>query len=165
MGEANVLSQAIVIALTDESRRREAVIGDSGKNPACTSYVVNSGTQTKLIQLPTSLSKNRLKLMELESAKCGRTWPRRLAWCALLTLSPIGVGHADAVTDAYQHLQQQPQSVALNLQYALEAEKAGKLKWALPAYERALAAEPGNKEALKGIDRIRSKLRAEAEAQ
>jgi len=90
-------------------------------------------------------------------------WSRHLVWCALLTLLPVGPVRADAVTDAYQRLQQQPQSLTLNLQYAMEAEKVGKLKWALPAYERALEAEPGNKEALKGIDRIRRKLRAEAE--
>jgi hypothetical protein len=103
--------------------------------------------------------------MALEMAKCVGTWSRRLAWCALLPLLPVGALRADAVTDAYQKLQQQPQSVVLNLQYALEAEKIGKLKWALPAYERALAAEPGNKQALEGIDRIRNKLRAEANAQ
>ncbi len=92
-------------------------------------------------------------------------WLKRLVFCALLTLGPTGGLRAEAVADAYQRLQRQPQSVALNLQYAAEAEKVGKLKWALPAYERALSAEPGNKQALRGIDRIRSKLRAEANAQ
>jgi hypothetical protein len=83
----------------------------------------------------------------------------------MLTLPPLGTLQADALSDTYQRLQQQPQSLVLNLQYAVEAEKIGKLKWALPAYERALAAEPGNKEALGGIDRVRAKLRAEANAQ
>ncbi|MDB5397767.1 MAG: hypothetical protein JWM91_5273 [Rhodospirillales bacterium] len=94
----------------------------------------------------------------------GRLWLRRVACCTVLTLPPLGTLQADALSDIYQRLQQQPQSLVLNLQYAEEAEKIGKLKWALPAYERALATEPGNKEALRGIDRIRAKLRAEANA-
>ena len=55
--------------------------------------------------------------------------------------------------------------MALNLRYASEAEKVGKLKWALPAYERVLVADPGNKDALAGIDRIRTRLRTETGAE
>jgi hypothetical protein len=100
-------------------------------------------------------------LLEITQA---RPRPRSLACCALLTLLAAGAVKADALSDIYQRLQQQPQSLALNLQYAMEAEKIGKVKWALPAYERALAAQPGNQEALRGIGRIRDKLRAEADA-
>jgi cytochrome c-type biogenesis protein CcmH/NrfG len=70
---------------------------------------------------------------------------------------------ADEIADIYQHLEKDPRNVALNLQYAAAAEKAGKLKWALPAYERALSADPGNREAKSGIARITEKLRAEAD--
>jgi len=86
---------------------------------------------------------------------------------ALLCLAAPLLQHrgalADTVSDIYQQLQQRPQDVALNLRYAMEAERIGKLKWALPAYERVLAAEPGNNEALRGIDRVTRKLRAEAQ--
>lgn len=70
---------------------------------------------------------------------------------------------ADRIADIYQRLQNDPRNVMLNLEYAAAAEKAGKLKWALPAYERALSADPGNQEAKSGIDRITKKLQAEAE--
>jgi hypothetical protein len=79
---------------------------------------------------------------------------------AVLFSGPV---RADEIADIYQRLQNEPRSVALNLQYARAAEKAGKLKWALPAYERALAADPGNPEAKSGIDRITNQLRAEAD--
>jgi Tfp pilus assembly protein PilF len=71
--------------------------------------------------------------------------------------------YADAVSDIYQRLEADPHNVALNLEYARAAERAGKLKWALPAYERALSADPGNQAARQGLERIKGKLRAEAE--
>jgi Tfp pilus assembly protein PilF len=80
----------------------------------------------------------------------------------LLALSSAGA-RADEIADIYRRLQSDPRNVALNLQYAAAAEKEGKLKWALPAYERALSADPGNRDAQSGIDRIRKKLQAEAE--
>jgi predicted TPR repeat methyltransferase len=73
-----------------------------------------------------------------------------------------GPAHGDAIADIYQRLENDPRNVALNLEYARAAERAGKLKWALPAYERALSADPGNREARAALDRIVSKLRAEA---
>ena len=76
----------------------------------------------------------------------------------------LGAGTAggDEIADLYRRLQANPQSVTLNLEYAAAAEKAGKLKWALPAYERALMADHRNQEARQGIDRIKDRLRAEA---
>jgi len=73
-----------------------------------------------------------------------------------------GAVRADEIADIYQRLQNDPRNVALNLQYAQAAEKAGKLKWALPAYERALSADPDNRRAQSGITRVTNKLRAEA---
>jgi cytochrome c-type biogenesis protein CcmH/NrfG len=73
-----------------------------------------------------------------------------------------GPVRADEIADIYQRLQNDPRNVTLNLQYAQAAEKAGKLKWALPAYERALSADPGNRQAQSGIDRVTNRLHAEA---
>ena len=100
-----------------------------------------------------------------ESINRSRLWPiftAGLAVCGLLVLLPAGA-RADRVADIYRRLENDPRNVPLNLEYAAAAEKEGKLKWALPAYERALAADPGNQEAQSGIDRIRKKLQAEAE--
>lgn len=80
-----------------------------------------------------------------------------------LGLSCAAPALGDEVADIYQRLEKDPRNVTLNLQYAAAAEKAGKLKWALPAYERALSADPGNREAKTGIARIMDKLRAEAD--
>jgi cytochrome c-type biogenesis protein CcmH/NrfG len=88
----------------------------------------------------------------------------RLAIAAMtLGMSWPGPALGDEVADIYQRLERDPRNVALNLQYAAAAEKAGKLKWALPAYERALSADPGNRDAQSGIARITHKLRAEAD--
>ena len=99
--------------------------------------------------------------MASESVDRSRFWPI-FAVCGLAGLLCTGAW-ADEVADIYQRLQNDPRNVSLNLQYAAAAERAGKLKWALPAYERALSAAPGNPEAQSGIDRIRKKLQAEAE--
>jgi predicted TPR repeat methyltransferase len=100
--------------------------------------------------------------MVTESANGSKFWRHPAAWGLALTLLCAGPVHADEVADIYQRLQSSPQSIPLNLQYARAAEKAGKLKWALPAYERALSADPRNQEARTGVDRITNKLRAEA---
>jgi hypothetical protein len=100
--------------------------------------------------------------MIIESANGTKFWMYPVTWGLVLALLCGGPARADEIADIYQRLQNSPQSVPLNLQYAQAAEKAGKLKWALPAYERALSADPRNREARTGIDRITSKLRAEA---
>jgi predicted TPR repeat methyltransferase len=99
--------------------------------------------------------------MILENIKRSRFWPV-LAVCGTLGLLCAGA-RADEVADIYRRLENDPRNATLNLQYAAAAEKAGKLKWALPAYERALSADPGNREAQSGLDRVRKKLQAEAE--
>jgi hypothetical protein len=101
--------------------------------------------------------------MVTESTNGSRFWLHPAAWGLVLILLCGGPVRADEVSDIYQRLQNSPQSISLNLQYARAAEKTGKLKWALPAYERALSADPSNREARTGIDRITSKLRAEAD--
>jgi len=92
-------------------------------------------------------------------------WRRPFIWGAIIVTLHAGTVQADELSDIYQKLQATPQSVALNLQYAKAAEKAGKLKWALPAYERALSADHGNAEALEGIARVTDRLRDEPEKQ
>ncbi len=101
--------------------------------------------------------------MTYESTRRSRFWPRFIILAIALGLLAAGPAGADEVADIYQRLQNDPRNVALNLQYAAAAERAGKLKWALPAYERALSADPGNAQAKSGIERITNKLRAEAD--
>jgi hypothetical protein len=91
----------------------------------------------------------------------------RPAWIALLcglALVPVWA-RADEISDMFQKLQQNPSDLTLNLRYAAAAEKGGKLKWALPAYERALMADPRNVEARAGVDRVTREIRAEAAKQ
>ena len=107
--------------------------------------------------------KNTVKSGLSESVNGSHYWLRGAVLAMALTVLCGGAVRADEVADIYQRLQTNPQSVELNLQYAKAAEKAGKLKWALPAYERALSADPGNKEARSGIDRVTNRLRAEAD--
>lgn len=124
-------------------------------------YRLNSRQQTILMRLPDQARKNILKSMTSESVDRSRFW-LIFAVCGLVGLMCAGA-RADEIADIYQRLQNDPHNVALNLQYAAAAEKAGKLKWALPAYERALSDSPDNREAQSGIARIRKKLQAEAE--
>jgi len=114
------------------------------------------------MELPGAAPENIVLPMKSESANRSKLW--RII--AVLGIAPALLhavpARADEVADIYQRLQNDPRNAALNLQYAAAAEKAGKLKWALPAYERALSADPGNREAKSGIDRITARLRAEA---
>jgi len=51
-----------------------------------------------------------------------------------------------------------PGNIRLNLRYARAAIDAGEARKALPAYERVLALDPANAEALAGIARVRADL-------
>ena len=110
------------------------------------------------------MHKNVLKSEPPDNRASASFWFRCLLWLAIGALSAAGTVRADEISDLYQKLQQNPADVTLNLQYAAAAEKGGKLKWALPAYERALIADPHNVEAKVGIDRVRQKIRVEAGA-
>jgi hypothetical protein len=125
-------------------------------------YRVNTSPQTNLIQLSSSVLKNTVKSIPAKSVNGSNFWLRGAVWALTLMVLCGGPVRADEIADIYQRLQNDPRNVTLNLQYAQAAEKAGKLKWALPAYERALSADPGNRQAQSGIDRVTNRLRAEA---
>src|SRR5262245_15720031 len=76
------------------------------------------------------------------------------ALCALA--SPPA--RADELDNLHQKILQRPGDTALNLRFAQLAEKAGKLRWALAAYERAAANDPDNQEVLDGLTRVRRAL-------
>jgi cytochrome c-type biogenesis protein CcmH/NrfG len=99
--------------------------------------------------------------MPPETATRSKFWPRAFASGIIAVTLGAAPVRADAVSDIYERLQADPRNVALNLEYARAAEGTGKLKWALPAFERALSADPGNQEARQGLERVRAKLRAE----
>jgi hypothetical protein len=125
-------------------------------------YRVNTSPQTNLIQLSSSVLKNTVEPILSKNLNGSNFWLRG-AVCAMALMAFCGDPvRADEIADIYQRLQNDPRNVTLNLQYAQAAEKAGKLKWALPAYERALSADPGNRQAQSGIDRVMNRLRAEA---
>lgn len=65
---------------------------------------------------------------------------------------------ADELEDVYAKVLDNPGDTALNLQYAELAEKAGKPRLALAAYERVLLNDPSNSVAQEGIKRITRKL-------
>ena len=114
------------------------------------------------MELSGAAPENIVLTMMSESANRSKLWRTVVVLGIAPALLHAAPARADAVADIYQRLQNDPRNVALNLEYAAAAEKAGKLKWALPAYERALSADPGNRAAQSGIDRITAKLRAEA---
>jgi hypothetical protein len=126
------------------------------------SYRVNRLPQTKLIRFSRQAPENAPGLPGQSTRGSRHWWRLAVGTLALIALCG-GPVRADEIADIYQRLQNDPRNVALNLQYAQAAEKAGKLKWALPAYERALSAAPGNQKAQSGIDRVTNRLRAEAE--
>ena len=65
---------------------------------------------------------------------------------------------ADELSDLYARILDDPGNTQLNLQYAAAAEKAGKPRLALAAYERVLLNDAGNAEAQEGIKRITRQL-------
>jgi hypothetical protein len=61
---------------------------------------------------------------------------------------------ADEMSDLYEKILADPGNAQLNLQYAAMAERAGKPRLALAAYERVLLNDPSNAEAQSGIKRV-----------
>jgi hypothetical protein len=92
------------------------------------------------------------------------TGPRSAALAIYLLagafILPAMGGHAaaDELDTLYSHVMQRPSDSELNLKFAQLAEDAGKLRWALSAYERVNLNDPNNTAAQEGLQRIRRKL-------
>ena len=65
---------------------------------------------------------------------------------------------ADELSDAYAEVLANPGDSAVNLKYAAIAEREGKPRLALAAYERILLNDPGNAEAHRGMQRVLRQL-------
>lgn len=93
-------------------------------------------------------------------AKKGRLCQALLVAASMIAIS-AGAAHAQQV-DELDALNQQilanPQDAELNLRYAAAAERAGKPRLALAAYERILINDPSNEQAQRGYERIRREL-------
>lgn len=77
---------------------------------------------------------------------------------SIILLAAVEPSAADEIDATYAALMNDVQNTSLNLRYAHLAEAQGKLKWALPAYERALRNDPGNADARAGLARVRAAL-------
>jgi hypothetical protein len=73
-----------------------------------------------------------------------------------------GPGASPELTRIYAQILRDPTNSAFNLRYAELAEAAGKLRWALAAYERVLVNDPGNAEAQAGLQRVRRRLQLDS---
>jgi hypothetical protein len=90
----------------------------------------------------------------------------RLLWRTLLASSCIVAvsflpnlpAHAQTLEELNAEIIQHPDDSRLNLLYAHEAEKEGKLRLALAAYERILINDPNNVEAQRGYEHVRRVL-------
>jgi hypothetical protein len=80
------------------------------------------------------------------------------AWAAEPVEAGPGAAAPGELTRVYAQILRDPTNSALNLYYAKLAEETGKLRWALSAYERVLVNDPGNAEALAGLQRVRRRL-------
>jgi hypothetical protein len=65
---------------------------------------------------------------------------------------------ADEMSDLYERILADPGNAQLNLEYAAMAERTGKPRLALAAYERILLNDPGNTQAQAGIKRVMRQL-------
>lgn len=84
----------------------------------------------------------------------------RSLFCALVAALAVACPlTASAATDelsrAFQAVMNNPTDTQVNLRYARLAEAAGKTRWALATYERILANDPNNPEAINGLQRMR----------
>ncbi len=78
----------------------------------------------------------------------------------IILIAAAGQVAADELETTYAALMSDVRNTSLNLRYAHLAEDQGKLKWALPAYERALRNDPANTDARAGLVRVRAALAA-----
>jgi hypothetical protein len=75
------------------------------------------------------------------------------------TLPIVSPARASNQLDAlYAQVLRHPENSELNLQFARAADAAGKVRWALSAYERVTVNDPSNAEAQAGLQRIRRQL-------
>ena len=65
---------------------------------------------------------------------------------------------ANQLDALYAQVLRHPEDSQLNLAFARAAEAAGKIRWALSAYERVAVNDPTNSEAQAGLQRIRRQL-------
>lgn len=88
-----------------------------------------------------------------------RVWGRTIAMAvlalALMVAAPVGSAFADDLDVLNGQIVNNPSDIALNLRYARLAEQQGKPRLALAAYERIVALDPRNGEALAGLNRVR----------
>jgi hypothetical protein len=85
----------------------------------------------------------------------------RLILCIVAAVAANCLGsaaRADDIARLYAQVLKNPADTQANLHYAQAAEENGKLRWALMAYERVVANDPGNAEAQAGLQRVRRKL-------
>ena len=86
----------------------------------------------------------------------GRSLAASVFISTLLIVSPARASNQlDAL---YSQVLKHPEDSQLNLEFARAAEAAGKIRWALSAYERVTVNDPTNAEAQAGLQRIRRKL-------
>ena len=83
---------------------------------------------------------------------------RALLLAAGVTGLFLGAAHGEDLAALNQQILDNPQDVSLNLRYARAAEEAGKLRFALAAYERILINDPSHEEARRGYELIRRAL-------
>ena len=81
-------------------------------------------------------------------------------FCALIAAvvvayPPPAAAAPDELNQAFQQVLRHPTDTQANLRYARLAEAAGKIRWALATYERILVNDPANKEAQRGLQRMR----------
>jgi hypothetical protein len=85
----------------------------------------------------------------------------RLILCIVAAVATGCMGtaaKADDLANLYAQVLKNPGNSEINLRYAHAAEEAGKLRWALAAYERITTNDPGNAEAQQGLSRIRRRV-------
>jgi len=77
-----------------------------------------------------------------------------LAIATTLAASLPTAAHASELSAAYSQLLRDPDNVELNMRYARIAERQGKIRKAMAAYERVLQIDPGHREASVALGRI-----------
>src|SRR5882757_3499706 len=88
-------------------------------------------------------------------------WHTGLSFAASVALSVVILGSpasAASVDALYAEVLRHPEDTQINLEFARAAEAAGKIRWALSAYERVTVNDPTNAEAQTGLQRIRRAL-------